>query len=349
MQKKWVDFKAVKAAVSMDAVLKRYGVKVYRANNDHVRGKCPLPSHTSTESKLSFVANITKNVWSCKSASCVAAREGDTGGNVLDFVALMEGCSIREAAERLAEWYAIPAAPENIPGVQRGVPPKAEDKTELVAGSKPATEKEVRGPEPETGETTEENKPLAFSLRGIDSGHPYLAKRGITRATAEFFGVGFFPGKGSMQGRVVFPIHNPSGELIAYAGRSIDDSEPRYKLPEGFKKSLVLYNLHRVGDLADTVIVVEGFFGAMRIHQCGFPNVVGLMGWSLSEAQEELLARFKRVVLLHDGDDAGRGGTSQNAARLVHKVFVRAIDLPDGAQPDQLSDNEIRALLTGCL
>jgi len=345
MQKKWVDFKAVKAAVSMEAVLKRYGVKVYRANKDHVRGKCPLPSHTSTESKLSFVANITKNVWSCKSASCVDGREGKTGGNVLDFVALMERCSIREAAEKLAEWYAIPGVPENIPGVQRGIPPKTEDKTEPVAGSKPVPEKQARSPEPETGETTEENKPLAFSLKGIDPGHPYLAERGITRATAEFFGVGFFPGKGSMQGRVVFPIHSPAGELIAYAGRCLDNSEPRYKLPEGFKKSLTLYNLHRVGDLADTVIVVEGFFGTMWIHQCGFPNVVGLMGWSLSEAQEELLARFKKVVLVHDGDDAGRGGASQNAACLMHKVFVRAIDLPDGAQPDSLSTEEVRRLL----
>ena len=64
MEKKWVDFKSVKSAVSMQAVLTHYAVKVYRANKDHVRGKCPLPTHTSPTSKLSFVVNTTKNVWS---------------------------------------------------------------------------------------------------------------------------------------------------------------------------------------------------------------------------------------------------------------------------------------------
>lgn len=105
----WVDFKAVKNAVSMEAVLGRYAVKVYRVNKDHVRGKCPLPSHTSTVSKLSFVVNTTKEVWSCKSDSCVAARQGRTGGNVLDFVTLMEQCSLKEAAEKLASWFGVKA------------------------------------------------------------------------------------------------------------------------------------------------------------------------------------------------------------------------------------------------
>ena len=60
------------------------------------------------------------------------------------------------------------------------------------------------------------------------------------------FGIGYFPGKGSMSGRVVIPIHNERGELVAYAGRAIDQTEPKYKLPAGFKKSAVLFNLHRV-------------------------------------------------------------------------------------------------------
>ena len=75
----------------------------------------PLPSHTSATSKLSFVVNTTKNVWSCKSDSCVAAREGKTGGNVLDFVALMEKCSIREAAEKLASWFGVQAEIALVP------------------------------------------------------------------------------------------------------------------------------------------------------------------------------------------------------------------------------------------
>lgn len=340
---KWIDFRAVRAAVSMETVLTRYGVKVYRVNKDHVRGKCPLPTHTSKESKLSFVANTTKHVWSCKSASCVAARQARTGGNVLDFVAIMEGCSVREAAEKLVEWFEIPAAsPENIPGVRKGTAPKNR-------GDSMTDPEQSEPPEKDSGEppsATPENSPLKFTLKGIDPGHPYLANRGMTRETAEFFGAGFFPGKGTMQGRVVIPIHNAAGELIAYAGRSIDDSEPRYRLPDAFKKSLVLYNLHRLGDLADTVIVVEGFFGAMWVHQCGFPNVVGLMGSSLSDEQEKLLAQFKRVILLLDGDAAGREATSQIGVRLMRRTFVTALDLPCDGQPDKLSQDGLRRLLS---
>src|SRR6202030_1751061 len=121
-----------------------------------------------------------------------------------------------------------------------------------------------------------ENKPLTFALQGIDHAHAYLKQRGITETAAEYFGIGFFPGKGSMTGRVVIPIHNERGELIAYAGRAIDQTEPKYKLPAGFKKSAVLFNLHRV-KLDDLVIIVEGFFDCLKVWQAGFPEVVALM------------------------------------------------------------------------
>src|SRR2546427_8734226 len=95
----------------------------------------------------------------------------------------------------------------------------------------------------------EPNKPLGFQLQNIEYTHPYFEERGITEATARTFGVGLFPGKGSMHARIVVPIHNANGELVAYAGRSIDRTEPRYKFPVGFRKSEV-FNLHRVkGDL----------------------------------------------------------------------------------------------------
>src|SRR5689334_8790931 len=87
------------------------------------------------------------------------------------------------------------------------------------------------------------NRPLEFTLKGIDASHEYVAKRGIRAETARAFGVGFFPGKGSMLGRVVIPIHNREGTLVAYAGRSIDGAEPKYKLPAGFHKSIELFNL----------------------------------------------------------------------------------------------------------
>jgi DNA primase len=92
-----------------------------------------------------------------------------------------------------------------------------------------------------------------------------------------------------MSGRIVIPIHNAEGELVAYSGRALDEAtEPRYKLPAGFNKSLELFNLHRaLAHSTVMVIVVEGFFDAMKVHQAGFPAVVALMGSSLSDVQAE--------------------------------------------------------------
>jgi hypothetical protein len=103
------------------------------------------------------------------------------------------------------------------------------------------------------------------------------------------------------------PIHNNRGELIAYAGRAINGEEPKYRLPAGFRKSLVLFNLHRaLATGSRNVIVVEGFFDTLAVHQAGYPAVVGLMGSTLSRYQADLLAtHFDRVVLMLDGDEAG--------------------------------------------
>ena len=152
-----------------------------------------------------------------------------------------------------------------------------------------------------------------------------LAQRGIDPETAEYFGVGFFSGKGSMSGKIVIPIENEAGELVAYAGRSIDGSEPKYKLPAGFKKGQVLYNLARAleEDPTSAAVLVEGFFDCMKVvqaeHVC-----VALMGCSLSVEQEaQLMAHFRRVVIMLDGDVAGRRAAVEIAGRLTSKLWVR--------------------------
>ncbi len=328
----FVDFRSIKQAVSMTAVLDHYRVQLRKVNQRALRGKCPLPTHSSSTSGDSFGVDVLKNIWACQSESCSAARQGKKGGNVLDFVALMENCSVRDAALKLQQWFSIPAASAASPR-QRGKPepsPPASRGVELAAKGNEDCGQEL-------------NKPLAFTLKGIDCSHAYLRQRGITKETAREFGVGFFPGRGSMMSRVVIPIHNERGELVAYAGRAIDGSEPKYKLPAGFAKSAVLFNLHRVQ--SESVIVVEGFFDCMKVSQAGMQNVVALMGSSLSDRQQNLLSRFARIILLLDGDEAGRGAASEIAARLVRSHFVRVLDLDDGLQPDRLSSEELRARL----
>ena len=319
MRADWVDFKDIKGKVSIETVLSHYGVHFRRVGADEFRGKCPLPTHSSARSKDSFSASFTRNVWSCQSASCIAARSGRVGGNVFDFVAEMERCSIREAAVRLQHSFT-----EN----QR--PPVTSTSKDLAA----------YGPE---------NRPLSFILRNIDDRHPYVASRGVSQQTARYFGVGYYDGNGFLRGRVVIPIHNEHGRLVAYSGRAIDQTEPKYRLPAGFRKSRVLFNLHRVLRRRDrTLILVEGFFDTFKIHQAGYHNVAALMGSRLSDRQAELVGTyFDHVVLMLDGDEAGNAGTIAAATVLSPIVAVETVELARGAQPDQLASEEISQVLGG--
>lgn len=316
MVKTWVDFKQLKADVAIEQVVTHYGVHLRRVGGTELRGRCPLPTHSSSRSRDSFAVNIARNVWSCRSLSCMQARGGRPGGNILDFVALMQGCSIRDAVLRLQNWSG--AAPE------RFVLPRASR------------------PDP----VASENPPLRFVLQYVDAGHPYLASRGVMPKTVRTFGLGLYTGKGLLRGRIVIPIHNAAGELIAYAGRAIDGQEPKYRFPAGFRKSLVLFSLHRaMAANASVVVVVEGFFDTIAVHQAGYP-VVGLMGSTLSRQQADLLAtHFHRVVLMLDGDEAGRQGAMDIAQRLGARMSVTVISLEDGRQPDQFSSDRIRSVL----
>ena len=201
------------------------------------------------------------------------------------------------------------------------------------------------------------NPPLKFALKSLDPEHAYLKARGFTPETIAAFGVGYCTGKGIMAGRVAIPIHNEHGELVAYAGRWPGipaEGEGKYKLPAGFHKSLVVYNLHRAQEHAKGagLIVVEGFFDAMRLHAAGFPHVVTLMGSALSEAQEELLVNAVglggKIALMFDEDEAGWKGREEAQVRLSSRVYVRVIGLgEEGRQPDNLSDEELAQAMRG--
>jgi DNA primase len=306
----WVDFTAIKLHVSLAVVLRQYQVPLRRSGRDQYRGRCPI--HRG-EGQDAFQANLSRNVFHC--FSCGA------GGSVLDFVAAMEGCTLWEAAVRLQ--------PEGV-----AVPPAAC----RSVGKATVTEK-IRTP-----------APLGFTLRGIDSTHPYLAVRGILPSTAAEFGLGYYRGPGLCSGRLVIPIHNAHGELVAYCGRALDGSAPRYRFPPGFAKSQVLFNFHRAA-AADkrVVVVVEGFFDCFHLHQAGVRSVVALMGSALYEPQQQqLLERFPRVILMLDGDAAGRRATADIATRLRSLCSVEMIDLAPETQPDQMSREQIRLVLRAC-
>ena len=321
--KDWVEFDALKKAVSLEAVLRWYQVPGLRRRRHQLQGRCPIHRGKRDDS---FRASLAQSAFHC--FACQAS------GNVLDFVAAIrlrtdvERCSIREAALKLQQWFGI-ARPEGLHLVS---PDSVADR---ARGVQLVRKKEGNNPT------------LRFALRRVDPGHPYLAERGIKRATAVEFGVGFYAGPGLMSGRIVIPIRNASGELVAYAGRALDGTPPKYKLPVGFRKGLELFNLHRAASTASkTVIVVEGYFGCLRVHQAGLRCVVALMGSSLSTEQKRILMeRFDRVVLMLDGDAAGRAASRVIGSQLASRSGVVAVNLPDGAQPDQLPPAVMRSLL----
>src|SRR5258705_3914626 len=99
---KWVDLKAVKQLVSLEAILGRYGLQLRRVGRT-LRGRCPLPTHDPHKIAHSFMVNTVKNVWACHSSSCQAGRGGKVGGKALDFLMLMENSSISEARRKLQQ------------------------------------------------------------------------------------------------------------------------------------------------------------------------------------------------------------------------------------------------------
>jgi DNA primase len=186
------------------------------------------------------------------------------------------------------------------------------------------------------------NKPLGFRLT-LDPEHPYLAKRGIS---PKLFGLGFCA-NGSMAGRIGIPIENAKGELVAYSGRwagtdaELPEGEEKYKLPKGFHKALELWNLARVKHCKH-LIVVEGYFGAMRLHGLRLP-AVALMGSSLSNEQVALLRdcpalRFVTVML--DGDEAGQKAGDIVAIQLAKHWWIRIVALPVSTAAEFWSDRQ---------
>jgi DNA primase len=329
----FVDFKTVKAAITMEQVLQHYDLlDRFKRSGDSLSGPCPIHKGSNP---TQFRVSISKNIWNCFS-------ECKHGGNVLDFIARMESVSIHAAALKAIEWFGLEV---NAGSVGEEAPKDAETSTPASSGARKAVV---------ASEQTTPNKPLKFRLDKLEREHPYLAERGLSLETVVDFGVGYCA-KGMMAERIAIPIHNVDGHVVAYAGRYPGEPAediPKYKLPQGFRKSMELFNLDRAikESPEKPLVLVEGFFGCMKLHQHGCRKVVALMGSTLSTAQEELIRkhtnRNSQVIVMLDEDEAGRAGREDIAVRLARFVFVKVHTFDeDGKQPENLSPEEVSALL----
>jgi DNA primase len=206
----------------------------------------------------------------------------------------------------------------------------------------------------------------------------YLERRGIGAQPVERFGLGWAPESWSalldaakahrireedllqlglvkvsersgslydaFRGRVIFPIRDMGGRVIAFGGRVLGDEVPKYlNSPETpvYHKGDVLYGLgwsRGAIRKEETALVVEGYMDYVALASHGVENVVAPLGTALTQGQAELIARYaRRVILLYDSDEAGLKATFRSGDELLRAgVEVLVATLPDGEDPDSL-------------
>jgi DNA primase len=170
-------------------------------------------------------------------------------------------------------------------------------------------------------------------------GPEYLEQSGLVLKRQD--GSGFFD---RFRGRLMFPIHNESGKVIGFGGRALKlGDEPKYlNSPETalYRKSYVLYNLHRAKDAvrkSDNSVLVEGYMDVIGVHSAGIHNVVASCGTALTNTQVRALKRHSdRVVVNFDPDAAGANAAERSIQMLLDESLqVRVLELEGDLDPDE--------------
>ncbi len=233
---------------------------------------------------------------------------------------------------------------------------------------------------------------FAQQLNGSPEGRAakaYLLDRGLDSEAMAKFGIGFAPSGGEallrtmkqkypekvleasglfshdsngkffdrFRRRIMFPIANDSGKIVAFGGRALGDDLPKYlNSPETpiYSKSNLLYHLDRAKEALrqrDFAVLVEGYMDAIAVARAGISNVVASCGTSLTEPQVKLLNRFtRRIIVNYDPDTAGQAATERSLTILLEQgAEVRVLALPGGKDPDSFIKAEGAAAYTKLL
>ncbi|MGB4600016.1 MAG: DNA primase [Trichlorobacter sp.] len=308
-------------------------------------GLCPFHG----EKTPSFNVNPAREIFHC--FGCGA------GGDVFAFVMRLEGISFPEAVRKLAQRAGVVIEERSLtPAELRAKGEREEQRTILDLAARHYREMLTRRPEGAAGRS-------------------YLQQREVDPETAAAYGMGYAPerrdtlvqalkGAGHsletaaalglirngergnwydlLHNRLIFPIRDSQGQPIAFAGRVLDSSLPKYiNSPESplYRKSSVLFGLDlalREIRLASSAIVVEGYFDHLALYRAGVRNVVATCGTAMTDGHINLLKKHgDRVYLLFDGDNAGRKATVRAMELcLEQKLPTYVITLPQGEDPD---------------
>jgi DNA primase len=303
-------------------------------------GLCPFHQEKSP----SFTVSPIKQIFYCFGCG--------KGGDVFSFVMELEKSAFPEAVRTVAEkcGIAIPRPRERSPEERQ----ENQQRSALVEMHREAQ--------------TFFTKQISGTLEG-KAARAYLEDRGLDNKAIDRFGIGYAPSDGDAllrflkqkyqdkllvesglisrgeQGgrlfdrfrrRIMFPIANDSGKIVAFGGRALGDEMPKYmNSPETpiYSKSNVLYHMDRAKEAlrrSDFAVLVEGYMDAIAVARAGISNVVASCGTSLAEPQIKLLSRFtKRVIINYDPDNAGQMAAERSVALLLEQDFeVRVLALP---------------------
>ena len=313
-----------------------------KAAGSSFKGLCPFHS----EKTPSFTVHRDKQFFHCFGCH--------KGGDVFSFVMEAERVSFPEAVRIVAEKCGIPI-PTN-PGLDDK---KSEERKQLL----------------EIYEQTSAYFKRMLTSEEATGARQVLETRQIQSAFAERFKLGYAPASGlaahlklkdplasglfvkndrgevyeRFRRRLMFPIWNERGKTIAFGGRALAaDAQPKYlNSAESplYMKSNVLYALHFARDTAQKagrLVVVEGYFDCLSLHQAGIDNVVASCGTSLTQQQVALMARYvPEIVMNYDPDSAGQNAMRRSLDLLLAKgLRVRILKLPGGLDPDDFVRKE---------
>jgi len=315
-------------------------VRLKRAGRNYV-GLCPFHQ----EKTPSFSVNAERGFFHC--FGCNA------GGSVFNFMMRMEGLSFPEAVESLARRYGV-----DLPERESSGGPTRSERDAMYAANLTAAEffEHVLWRTPD-GEAARE----------------YLVSRGITTETAHAFRLGFAPTRNAslaraldkrglrdagmklglvrqdaeglrdwFRARVMFPIRDTQGRVVAFGGRVLDDRQPKYlNSPESplYSKTRTIYGLYegrQAITARDRAILVEGYVDAIMLAQAGVKEAVAGCGTALTVEQLRLLGRYtKNVIACFDGDEAGRKASLRSLEIFLQAGMLgRGIFIPAGHDPD---------------
>ena len=322
-------------------------VRLIRKGREH-SGLCPFHN----EKTPSFTLNEEKGFYHC--FGCGAH------GSAIDFVMNIEGLGFREAVERLAEQVGMEIPAETPQARERDE--KRKTLYQVMEAAAAYFERCLRMPESRAAmdylkgrgldDATIKHFRLGFAPDSRNGLKSALVREGFPEALLATGGLIIAPDDASrssydrFRGRVMFPICNDTGEVIAFSGRVLNAEQSPAKYvnsPETmlFKKGDVLFGLHkskRALIAKKQAIVCEGQVDLITAFEAGVQNVIAPQGTAFTERQARILKRYvDEVVLCFDSDAAGEKAAERSLPQLLSQnLLVRCAEMPVGEDPDSM-------------